>query len=502
MKTFKPAIYKNIASALTNDDDTFRSASNVILFTRVLRQYPSKSIWYQICDRMIHYMDQNLRSISLIIETMRDEGEDPEIISNIEMIRKDQPLKTITDLTQLCVVLNDYVKYAKLLKTKDSFIQTLDMLEDEDINIHQTVEAVAQLASGILTAYNSVNMTSTTNQFDSTDKDGMKTAIAQAKDSRSSNRIILTGERAINTLLSPGYVGGSLYIWQGLPGCYKSGILLDGHVSTCKYNAHLKEGLHGKQPISMYISMENTMSQTIRRLWALLYPNADMSMFTVDEISDMIDKEMNAQGIRSVILYYGYREKSTADLANIIRSFNTDKSQVVAVFLDYIKRIRPGRTDIAATSSEKAELHAIMNELKTIASDFDIPIVSGHQLNRVAAQQIDAMQNGGFGGKSAQALTRSNTGSAFEVVEVADWIGGVNIESDGEMKYLVVNAIKQREIDNNSDISFKAIRQPFTAVNSFALRHDIMESCSVAIPIYMGGRNTNNFMSSNIAQNI
>ena len=134
------------------------------------------------------------------------------------------------------------------------------------------------------------------------------------------------------------------------------------------------------------------MSQTIRRLWSLLYPNADMSMFTVDEICEMINKEMNSNGVRSVILYYGYREKSTTDLANIIRSFNTENSQVVAVFLDYIKRIRPGRTDAAATASEKTELHAIMNELKTIAGNFEIPIITGHQLNRAAAQSIDSMR--------------------------------------------------------------------------------------------------------------
>ena len=35
-----------------------------------------------------------------------------------------------------------------------------------------------------------------------------------------------------------------------------------------------------------------------------------------------------------------------------------------------------------ATSSEKSELNAIMNELKLMASQFNIPIITGHQLNR------------------------------------------------------------------------------------------------------------------------
>lgn len=497
MKTLKSAIFKNIASVLTTDDASYRTATNMILFARTLHAYPSKSIWYMICDRMIHYFDQNIRSVSLIIETMREESEDPEIISNIELLRKDQPIKTPQDLQKLCVVLNDYVIYAKLLKSKDSFLQTMDMLDDDDTNIHDAIQQAYQYAGDVITGYNSVNIATSNERFDTSDPDGMKTSIAQAVDNRSSDKIIITGERGVNALLSPGYVAGSLYVYEGLPGCYKSGMLLDGHVSTCKYNPHIVASLNGKTPISMYVSMENTMAQTIRRLWAILYPNADMSMFSVDEICEMIKKALEENGFRSVILYYGYREKSTTDMANIIRSFNTDKFQVVALFLDYIKRIRPGRTDAAVTSSEKAELHAIMNELKAIAAQFEIPVITGHQLNRVAQSTIDGMKDGGFGGKSVEALKRSNTGTAFEVVEVADWIGGVHIDSNGEMKYLVMRALKQRDKDDSDNISFDAIRHPFISVNSFALRHDIHEPCAVSEPIYLS-RSVNNYVASNI----
>ena len=411
MKTLKPGLYKNIASVLASNDESFRSASNIILFTRVLQIYPNKNKWYQACHRLIHYLEMNIRSVSLIIETMTDEGEDKEIIDAIELVRKEPTINTLQELSQLCTLLNDYVKWAKILQSKDSFIKCLDMLEDDNAPLHETVESLYQLSGGIQLAYNSVNMNSTVNRFDSTDLDGMKTAIAQAKDLRSVNRVIITGERGLNNLLSPGYVSGGVYVYMALPGCYKSGTLLDGHVSACMYNAHIKESLNGKTPISMYISMENTMAQTIRRLWSLLYPNADMSMFTVDEICDMINQKMNSQGVRSVILYYGYREKSTADLANIIRSFNTETTHVVCVFLDYIKRIRSARTDSAATQSEKTELHAIMNELKAIAANFEIPIITAHQLNRAAAQAVDSIKRGGVGA-TADAMTRAGVGTA------------------------------------------------------------------------------------------
>ena len=161
------------------------------------------------------------------------------------------------------------------------------------------------------------------------------------------------------------------------------------------------------------------------------------------------------------------------------------------VCLDYIKRIRSARTDAAATASEKSELHAIMNELKTIASEFDIPIVSGHQLNRMAAQAVDTLvQQGGFS-KTSEVLGRSQLSVAWEVVEVADWLAVMNIENDGETKYLMIKAVKQRDVDSSTDVSVTAIKQPFIAIDAFALRQDIMENCSIAIPIYSGRHQIN-----------
>jgi hypothetical protein len=243
--------------------------------------------------------------------------------------------------------------------------------------------------------------------------------------------------------------------------------------------------------------MENSMSQTIRRLWAILYPSADLSAFTVKEASEMINSALTEKGVRSVILYYGYREKSTYDLQDIIRSYNDDKHVVVAVYLDYIKRIRPGRTDTAATASEKSELNAIMNELKNASILFSIPIVTGHQLNRQAQAALDELARTGKTDKSAEVLGRSQIGSAFEVVEVADWLGIINIDNLRDTKYLMVSAVKQREKDNKDGNVYTAIRHPFLSPDSFALKTDLNEKIPLSEPLY-AGRQRNNFMNGNI----
>jgi replicative DNA helicase len=436
-------------------------------------------------------MEQNVFSIPLIVETMKDEGEDEEIISNIELLNKQPTVTTLAEVQKLCIVLADYIKYAKILKVKDSFLSTLDMIDDDDANIKTTVDTLYKISNEIVNAYNSASFQQVSHSFDTDNKDQMRNVLAVAKDARSSDKTIITGIRGLNNLLSPGYLSGCLYIYAALPGCYKSGILLQSHIDTCKYNEHIKHTTNGKTPISMYISMENTMSQTIRRLWSLLFPSADLSMYSVEEAMEMIDNALTAKGFRSVILYYGYREKSTADLYEIIRGFNTDDSVVVALYLDYIKRIRPARTEASVTSSEKSELHAIMNELKTIASQFDIPIVSGHQLNRMAAQAVDQVVSSGGYGKTSEVLGRSQISVAWEIMEVADWLAVMNIENDGENKMLMIKAVKQRDLDNSVDVTITAIRHPFLSPESFALRQDIMENCSISIPIYTGKHQLN-----------
>ena len=495
MKTLKNNIYKNIASILCSEKNDFKTAQNVVLFSRIISTYPSKSIYCLVASRIISFIEKNINSISLIIEVMRDEGEDEEIITNVEFLRDNPTIKTQAEVTRLCVVLADYIKFSKILKLKNSFISTLDMIDDDDANIKADVDTLYKLSTEIVNAYNVTNIANVSHTFDTNDTEAMKNVVAETKDVRSADKVILTGIRGLNTLLSPGYLSGCLYVYAGLPGNYKSGILLKSHVDTLKFNEHLKNTTNGKTPISMYISMKNTMAQTVRRLWSLLFPTADMSMFSVDEITEMINNTLTEKGMRSVILYYGYREKSTADLANIIRSYNDENNEVVAVHLDYIKRIRPGRTDAAATANEKAELNAIMNELKLICSQFNIPIVTGHQLNREAARMVDdVVKQGGFN-KTDQALGRANISVAWEVMEVADFLALINIENNGETKMLMIKAAKQRDIDSSTDSTITAIRHPFISPQSFALKDDIMENVSLSIPVHLG-RQVTNYMAN------
>lgn len=462
----------------------FRTAQNTVLFNRVLSAYPSKSSFYLSTTKMISYLERNIHDIDLMMDIMKNEGEDEEIIKTIDDVKQHPNITTRSEVVNLTKVLTDFVKYKYVFKAKNSFITSVDMIDEDEMDM-KNLEKTVQLARSIVNAYDVANISVAQHQFDTDQPESMKNVVAHAKDTSDGNKIVRTGIRALNSLLSPGYVNGSLYVYAALPANYKSGILLESHVDVLRYNDHLVQALNGKTPVSIYISMENNMSQTIKRLWSILYPNLDIRAYSTEEATEMFQSALTSNGCRSVILYYGYREKSTKDIEDIIKSFNTDNQQVVAVFLDYIKRIRPARVDNVVTSSEKSELHAIMNECKNIAVELDIPFITAHQLNRSGAQALDDAARGNAAQvRSDILLGRSNVSVAWEVMEVADWMGIINIDLIGDEKYLMIKAVKQRERDGSDQSTCLAYRHPFLSQLSFALKTDIDENVSLSIPMY------------------
>ena len=481
-------------SILCNPDRKFRSSVYVNIIKKACTVYPSKSLDCLSILRMINYIEKNVFAINLIIEMMEDENEDPEILSNVKKRQAQLTIKTESEAKQLLDIVADYVKYHKILTSKNSFVQALDLITDEEgcVSLRDTVDSLYKISNQIVNDYNSIQVSSTSNTFDSANIDQMESVVAQTQDYRDSSNVIITGIRALNTLLSPGYLPGCVYVYTGLPGNYKSGILLESMVDTCRFNPNLKNMCGGKTPIALYVSMENTMTQTIGRLWSILFPNADITMFTTQEASEMIQNALNVNGCRAVIMYYGYRTKSTDDIDALISSLNDDKHQVVGLFFDYLKRIRSARDDGMVKNSEKLELGSIMNEFKSIAAKHQIPVVTGHQLNREAAAQVDALiAKGGFD-KTSTVLGRSTIANSWDIQEAADFIADVNIENDGSQKMLMIKAVKQRDVRTNANDSSRmvsAIRHPFISINSFALQTDINENCSLSIPIYIGKQN-------------
>lgn len=87
-------MWKNIASVLSSNRQEWKNPKNMVIFAKIVSIYPSKSEFYTACQRIIHYTEQNIVSIDVILETMRSEDEDDEIISTIELLNKQPSVTT------------------------------------------------------------------------------------------------------------------------------------------------------------------------------------------------------------------------------------------------------------------------------------------------------------------------------------------------------------------------------------------------------------------------
>ena len=335
--------------------------------------------------------------------------------------------------------------------------------------------------------------------------DSVKSAIGLTLQSLASGgSIFKTGIRRINTLLSPGYMNGRLYVWLGLPGSFKSGLLLKHTLDFRKYNPGYKSRTPGMKPCVLYISMENTFTETIERIWTMTF-DEPMVNFTeeeaIDKICDVLgitkvikddvvvkdaevgeslasqlldrDAKSNEETIEIVLQYYPYRSINTDDLFTIIQDLRDENMEVCGLVFDYIKRIEPATP---TPDNQILELDHITNELKALAVIQDIPVITAHQMNRSAASVVD---NAVLHGKTdvVKLAGREFVGDAFNVLQNSDFAAVLNREykPGTDELFLTVNVLKRRRIDQAEAefAKYTYLAHPFSKKNSMRLLDDV-----------------------------
>ncbi|MDD3172080.1 MAG: DnaB-like helicase C-terminal domain-containing protein [Herbinix sp.] len=268
------------------------------------------------------------------------------------------------------------------------------------------------------------------NEFSLADDSFVQTIEKVISNLNDPSKILYTGIRALNTLLSPGYLSGRLYTYLGLPGGFKSGLLLKSAIDIRKYNKNIVLKDPSKTPCVLLITMENTVEESVERLFNMTVGSeSSMADMTTKQVVKTlkVDGEMNFEGNGDCdlrIRYYPNMSISTDDIYNIIDDLSDSGYEVIGLILDYIKRIRPSRR----SKDEKEELKNVTNELKSIAVHYNIPVITAHQLNRESARIVDTAE---LHNKSdaTNELGRTHTGSAWEVIENSDFACIINLVS-------------------------------------------------------------------------
>lgn len=278
---------------------------------------------------------------------------------------------------------------------------------------------------------------------------------------------LVTGVQMLNDMLSPGYMPGRLYIWLGISGSFKSLMLLMSCYWIKKYNKIETT----KTPTVLYITTENSIDESIIRLFNMSTTCGDIRQYLPEEVAGMMRDSggltLDDGDTDIVMQYYNNFEISTGDIYNIVDDLEDNNREVIAVVVDYIKRIR----SISPTIDERIRLANVSNELKDLSVNLKIPVITAQQINRAGNMALD---NASETGKEdlARFLGRGNIAQCWDIIENSDWCGILNIEVEksSNIKYLTVKEIKKR-YKSMTNITY--FNQPFVDVDSIQMVEDV-----------------------------
>lgn len=511
---FKKSILKSIVKILTMEHGGFRTFKSVKNINRLFTNI----------DMGKYQNNQELQSyiwcINYISKQWLEGVIDPDVIA--EMAKRQPEFDNVKgDIITTCAndpniisapeakaifdLVGEALQYGYVASLKDEYINLLDDISlDSPGAFKELVNRLFLISQSLIDIKHNTNMVANKVTFNTADPDSMKEAISQTINSlKTSNNIFKTGIRRLNTLLSPGYMNGRLYVFMGLPAGGKSLILLKSALDIRKYNPDYKPKTPGMRPCVLYITMENSFTETIERVWNMSFDdsivnyseeeayekickelgitrilNEDVEAYSTDTgeklEAQLIDENLEGKtNIDIVMKYFSYREISTDDIFTIIQDLRDENMEVCALVFDYIKRIQPS---VPVPDNVKLELNRIINELKALAVIGDIPVITAHQMNRTAAATVDAAARQGKGDVTKLA-GRENVGDAWEVVETGDWVAIVNIEykPGTDEKYIVINVVKRRRIDiaDSEFAKYTYLAHPFAKNNGLRLIDDV-----------------------------
>lgn len=270
--------------------------------------------------------------------------------------------------------------------------------------------------------------------FDLTSDNIKHTVKSIMKELRSPTNKLKTGLQYLNRMLNGGFESGRSYLFMGVTGVGKSVVLLSCAIWIKKYNTLPKKD--GMKQAVLFISQENSKSETFERIFNINVSGEDIRDFSDDDIENslkniglIVDKDDN-DSINFIFKYFDDKEIGVADIDSLISDYERQGIQVIAVVQDYIEKLKPKRN----YNEVRLSLGAVATEMSELAKARGIPFISAAQLNRMASSVVD----------NAIANNKTNT---------TKLLGKQNIsESWDMMKNVDCAIIINREVDDTSDI--------------------------------------------------
>jgi len=300
---------------------------------------------------------------------------------------------------------------------------------------------------------------------------------------RKPSTTLMTGIRQLNAILSPGFQSGRLYTILGGTGRFKSGTLWNIADQIRQFNPQIVPVENGMRKVLLFVTMENTIYETILRLFDMYNPTGkEITELEVEDVAQILREEghfefTDEEGIDIEMRYYSDLEIATSHLYTLIQELADQGKEVIALILDYILKIDSAKEHYG---DERLRLSYVGRELKALAQYFDIPVITAMQYNREGNSILDSsMQENKE--DIGRFLGASFVGSCWDLIQESDWVCGINLEMQKSTgKWFL--SFKRLKIRGKKDpLAVDYFNHPFVNNNGIRLEPDVNKPDPISV---------------------
>lgn len=397
----------------------------------------------------------------------------------------DRNLLTDSECKMLNSAINERLQYIYVYQVKDDLIDTLSGINALGFtSYYDVMNTLKQKLSNLMVKLQNVGAPDELiRSFNFSDEQYMDLLSMVVDKAKKPTTVLMTGIRQLNAILSPGFQSGRLYTILGGTGRFKSGTLWNITDQLRQFNPQIKPVENGMRKVILFVTMENTIYETIIRLF-------DMYNDTGKEIQDMEVEEVaqilrdkghfvfsDNTGIDIELRYYSDLEISTANLYTIIQELADMGRKVIAVVLDYILKIDSSKPHYG---DERLRISYAGRELKSLAQFFDIPVITAMQINREGNGILDAAMQ-----ENKEDIGRfvgvQYVGQCWDLIQESDWVCFINLEMQKSTgKWFL--SFKRMKIRGKKDpLSVDYFNHPFVNNNGIRLEPDVNKPEPVSV---------------------
>jgi len=185
-------------------------------------------------------------------------------------------------------------------------------------------------------------------------------------------------------VLNGGFEPSRVYIFGGGSGAGKSTLLNNLIInSATKVNPLMKNDWDGKN-VYVYITLENTIEESLLRTYQPLFNRSTSQVITEINsgvnVKEKLMTEVKKTDSTIIMKYFPPKSISTLDIMSVLDEVNEEygRGSIRGVYIDYLDLLK---TDIKY-DIYRLELGDITMALKTMAVEYNVPVITGTQLGR------------------------------------------------------------------------------------------------------------------------